>query len=299
MTSRVRVVAPAKINWSLEVLRVRPDGYHEVRTVLQTIDLHDTIVLSRGADLTLAISGDAGMLGDAPPESNLAFRAALALRERTGVSAGAHIALEKRVPVAAGLGGGSSDAAAVLRGLNVLWDAGQSDANLIEIAGEIGSDPPFFLAGGTALASGRGEMVEALADAVAPALLLCAPRQNERGEKTAAMFGALRPEHFSDGYVAIGVRDAVQAGRELDDAELSNVFERVTGRMQPETELALDALRAQGLSPHLAGAGPSFFLLLGPGMEAGALSGRVRGLGFDATVVRCLPRGDALRMDVS
>jgi 4-diphosphocytidyl-2-C-methyl-D-erythritol kinase len=297
VTRGLRLIAPGKINWTLEVLRIRPDGYHELRSVMQTIDLHDVVTLIDADDLALEITGEAGMLADNPPESNLAYRAAVALRERTSVRRGAHIVLEKHVPVAAGLGGGSSDAAAVLRGLNALWDAGQPQANLVEIAGEVGSDPPFFVVGGTAMVSGRGDYVETLPDALAPSILLATPPQGERGEKTAAMFGALSPRDFAEGTATIGVREAVEAGRMLVDDELANVFERVTSKMQPQTELAMGALRADGYAPHLCGAGPSFFLCYGGGADlAHELSGRIRGLGFEARPSHALGRARALMM---
>lgn len=297
MSDTIRLIAPAKINWTLEVLRIRPDGYHELRSVLQTIALHDVVTLTQADDISLEITGEAGMLGDAPPESNLAYRAAAALRRRTGYRGGVLIQLEKHVPVAAGLGGGSSDAAALLRGLNLLWSVGQSEANLIEIAGEVGSDPPFFVVGGTAVASGRGDVVEPLRDAVAPTILLATPPQNERGEKTAAMFDALTPAHFAEGDVTIGVREIVEAGRMIVDAELNNTFEHVTAKMQPETEIAMDALRAQEYAPHLAGAGPSFFLLFAGGADlADELSRRVRELGFEPRITHALRREQALRI---
>jgi 4-diphosphocytidyl-2-C-methyl-D-erythritol kinase len=295
---RLRVLAPAKINWTLEVVHIRPDGYHELRSVLQTLDLHDTVTLTAADEISLEISGDAGMLADDPPELNLACRAAAALRRRIGYAGGVRIELEKRVPVAAGLGGGSSDAAAVLRGLNVLWDAAQSDANLIEIAGEIGSDPPFFILGGTAIVTGRGDHVEPLHDALAPGILLATPPQNERGEKTASMFAALAPDHFAEGYVTIGLREIIETGRMIADEHLNNTFEHVTAKMQPETALAMNALRSDGYVPHLAGSGPSFFLLFGGAAGlADELSRRVRELGFEPRVTHALRREQALRIE--
>jgi 4-diphosphocytidyl-2-C-methyl-D-erythritol kinase len=290
----VRVIAPAKINWTLEVLRKRPDGYHELRSVLQTIDLHDTVTLLDAPETSVEVTGpEAGALPDAPPESNLAYRAALALTRRSGAGRGVRITLEKHVPVAAGLGGGSSDAAAVLRGLNKMWGLGESRENLAELAGEVGSDPPFFVYGGTALIAGRGEHVEPLPDAVAPPILLATPPQDERGEKTAAMFAALPSDAYTAGDVTLGVRDAVVAGRGIVDDELQNVFERVTGNMQPQTEIAMAALRVQGYLPHLCGAGPSFFVLL-PGEGGGAaLSERIRELGFEPRAVRAMTRRSA------
>jgi 4-diphosphocytidyl-2-C-methyl-D-erythritol kinase len=300
MTAEVRVIAPAKINWTLEVLRIRPDGYHEVRSVLQTIDLCDHIGLIDAPPrvVELDVTGPAGStLDDNVPEANLAYRAAVALRERVDAHRGVRIRLEKHVPVAAGLGGGSSDAAAVLRGLNVLWDLRQPPASLVEIAGELGSDPPFFVAGGTAVARGRGDAIDPLPDAIAPPLLLATPPAGDRGEKTARMFAALSPDAFSEGYVTAGLREAVMAGRPITDAEMNNVFERVTNEMQPETERAMDALRAQGREPHLAGAGPSFFLLLRAGDDMDALAARIRALGFEPRAVHTLPREAALHIE--
>jgi 4-diphosphocytidyl-2-C-methyl-D-erythritol kinase len=299
MSRTIELIAPAKINWTLEVLRIRPDGYHEIRSVLQTIDLHDTVTLRDATDISLEITGPAGVtLRDEAPERNLAYRAAVALRERVGVQRGVRIGIEKRIPVAAGLGGGSSDAAAVLRGLDLLWELHQPPMNLIEIAGEIGSDPPFFVLGGTASVHGRGDAVEALPDAIAGPMLLATPPAGERGDKTARMFGALSPDDFSEGEATLGLREAAEAGRPLNVAELSNVFERVIATMQPETAIAIDALAAQGLAPHLAGAGPSFFLLLHDASEFEALSPRVRELRFEPQLVHALPRADALRCTV-
>ncbi len=294
MSGVVRVIAPAKINWTLEVLRKRADGYHELRSVLQTIDLHDVVTLRDAREISVEINGpEAGALPDAPPESNLAYRAALALSRRAGGGRGVRISIEKRVPVAAGLGGGSSDAAAVLRGLNRMWELGEPRENLGELAGEVGSDPPFFVFGGAALISGRGEQVEPLPDAAAPPILLATPPQNERGEKTAAMFAALGPEAYTAGDVTLGVRETISAGRQLVDAELQNVFETVTASMQPQTEIAMDALRAQGHVPHLCGAGPSFFLLLSARDDARVMSDRIRVLGFEPRPVRATTRRSA------
>jgi 4-diphosphocytidyl-2-C-methyl-D-erythritol kinase len=289
----LRVSAPAKINWTVEVLRIRSDGYHEIRSVLQTIDLCDVVTLADADDVTLSVIGEAGPLAGEPVETNFAYRAAMAFRRRTRARRGARIVLEKRVPVAAGLGGGSSDAAAVLRGLNELWGAGQPLDNLVEIAGEIGSDPPFFVVGGTAMASGRGDVVAALPDAVAPSIVLAMPPPEQRGDKTASMYGALTPADYSDGYVSIGAREIVEAGRPIVDEDLANVFERVTAEQQPATALAMDALKAQGHTPHLAGSGPSFYLLEPP---SNGLLVRIRDLGFEPRAVATLPRDAALRI---
>jgi 4-diphosphocytidyl-2-C-methyl-D-erythritol kinase len=293
----IRLIAPAKINWTLEVLHIRPDGYHEISSVLQTIDLHDRIILSDADELELVLNGAPRSLADEPPERNLAVRAAVALRDRAGVRRGVRIELEKRIPVAAGLGGGSSDAAAILRGCNLLWDLQQPEINLIEIAGEIGSDPPFFVVGGTAAVSGRGDVVEPLHDALTPPLLLATPPEAHRGEKTARMFGALTPADYTEGDATLALRDAVQSRDALTGGMITNVFEQVTAQEQPATKLAMDGLRAEGLEPHLAGAGPSFFLLLEPRMDVPALSQRIFALGFEPRTVRSLSRAAALLIE--
>lgn len=301
MTRRLRLLAPAKINWTLEVLRQRPDGYHELRSILQTIDLCDSVTLREADVIELVLTGDAGPLADEPPEHNLAVRAAEALRARVGTSRGVRIEIGKNIPVAAGLGGGSSDAAAVLRGCNALWDAGQDDANLIEIAGEIGSDPPFFIVGGTASVSGRGEIVRPLPD-VGPAdtaldIMLATPREQHRGEKTASMYGALRTVDYTEGDATLEFEDVVRAGRGVRDGALTNVFERVLAATMPETARAMAALSDRGIVAHLAGSGPSFFVLVIDYNAIDELTESIEDLGFDCGIASVLPREPALRME--
>jgi 4-diphosphocytidyl-2-C-methyl-D-erythritol kinase len=300
----LRAIAPAKINWTLEALRIRPDGYHEIRSVMQTIGpvpldtpIHDSVTVSDADGITLELTGEPAHLRDEPSERNLAFRAAVALRSRAGIERGARIVLEKRIPIGAGLGGGSSDAAATLRALNPLWGTQLDDAALAEIGAELGSDVPFFIYGGTAAISGRGETVEPLPDARADRLLLALPPSEDRGAKTASMYGALNPDHYTAGDATLGVRDAVAAEALIRDGMLMNVFERVTSQAQPETERAMDALRAQGYSPHLAGAGPSFFLLHDNVRANHALTEAIRELGFTPLHARALPRIAALAVE--
>ena len=152
------VEAHAKINWTLEVLGVRPDGYHDLCSVVLPILLHDTVSLEASETISCAMTG----LPDVPPEANLAFRAAVALREATGYRRGVRIAIEKRIPAGAGLGGGSADAAAVLNGLNALWELHLPQRELCEIAARVGSDVPALTMGGAVLMEGRGEKVTPL-----------------------------------------------------------------------------------------------------------------------------------------
>jgi 4-diphosphocytidyl-2-C-methyl-D-erythritol kinase len=159
----------AKINWTLEILGRRPDGYHELRTILQTISLADTLTFTL-ADEGIKLSCDAP--GIPTDESNLVVRAALALREFAGTGRGARIDLIKRIPAAAGLGGGSGNAAITLLALRYLWGVEASAQELIEIGRGLGADVPFFLLGGTGIGVGRGDEVYPLADVIAEHILL-------------------------------------------------------------------------------------------------------------------------------
>src|SRR5437588_6489822 len=154
------VQAYAKINLTLDVLGRRPDGYHELRTLMQTIDLYDTLCLSITDENRVRVICTQPELNTA---DNLAVRAAEAVRQRLALSQGLVIELHKRIPLAAGLGGGSSDAAAVLLALQQWWQLPLSLADMLMLAASLGSDVPFFLTGGLAFCAGRGEQVKALA----------------------------------------------------------------------------------------------------------------------------------------
>lgn len=156
--TRVRETAPAKINLGLKVMRRRDDGYHDVLSVVQTIDLCDHLVFDRLDEDVIRLTCSDPALPTGP--ENLVVKAATALRDRLGGGCGVHIHLEKEIPSEGGLGGGSSDAAATLRGLNRLWGANAGDDLLLETAASIGSDVPFLLKPGTAVVSGRGERLQ-------------------------------------------------------------------------------------------------------------------------------------------
>lgn len=167
MTATVRVTAPAKINLHLEVLGLRDDGFHELAMVMQTIDLADQLTCHNTSDGLIHLSCDVDGLSTG--NDNLIVRAAELLRSRSGFNElGATIHLTKRIPIGAGLAGGSSDGAAALVALNTLWGLGHSRQSLESLAAELGSDMPFCIAGGTQLCFGRGEVLEACTSSVAP-----------------------------------------------------------------------------------------------------------------------------------
>ncbi|HTU34909.1 MAG TPA: 4-(cytidine 5'-diphospho)-2-C-methyl-D-erythritol kinase [Candidatus Acidoferrum sp.] len=171
---KVRLSAFAKINWDLRVLGRRPDGHHELRTIFQTITLHDTLTLAKStkSGIHLQTSDDALPTG---PE-NLVYRAIEAIGRETGFQGGIKAQLEKRIPVARGLGGGSSDAAAALIGMLRLTSKKVQLERLIEIASSLGADVPFFLFGGCALGVNRGDEIYPLPDGPCRAIVVVSPR---------------------------------------------------------------------------------------------------------------------------
>jgi len=166
-TPSMRVRSYAKVNLALAVLGRRADGYHEIRTVFQSIDLYDELEIRPCARLEVHCAG----LGDVPDRENTVRRAAIALSQAASPTSGAEILLTKRIPVGAGLGGGSSNAAAALLGLRRFWEIGISEMELQSLSASIGSDVPFFLCGGTALGIGRGEEIYPLEE-IPPAHLV-------------------------------------------------------------------------------------------------------------------------------
>jgi 4-diphosphocytidyl-2-C-methyl-D-erythritol kinase len=154
----LRARSHAKINLGLEVLGVRADGYHELRTLFQTVDLHDDVTISlRPRSRTIEVGCDHPLVPE--DESNLAHKAASALRQFGRATGGVRIEIKKRIPVGGGLGGGSSNAAVVLMGLDRLWKLGLGPAGLHPLARRLGADVPYFLVGGTALGMARGDEV--------------------------------------------------------------------------------------------------------------------------------------------
>jgi 4-diphosphocytidyl-2-C-methyl-D-erythritol kinase len=174
----VRVPAYAKVNLRLDVLGRRADGYHELRTIFQTISLHDILVLEtkREPGIDLRIAGNSELAGE-PGRDNLVYRAIEELGREIGFQHGVSAVLTKRIPVGRGLGGGSSDAAAALLGLLLLAGKRIAEASLLEIASGLGADVPFFLHGGCALGIGRGNEIYPLPDAPRRELLVISPHE--------------------------------------------------------------------------------------------------------------------------
>ena len=220
------VLARAKINLTLDVLARRPDGFHEVCMVMQSIDLCDRIQFSSAPYLSLMSN-----LPQLPiDERNDILRAARLLQTRCQISDGAQINLSKRIPIAAGMAGGSTDGAAALWGLNRLWRLGLSDEQLRGLAAELGSDMPFCINGGTALATGRGECLTPLPPVPELHLVLMKP---EFGVSTKAVYGGLQLDRLPAPATAHMV-DAIRSGDSGSVVcRLSNHLETVTLGLYP------------------------------------------------------------------
>lgn len=246
--------APAKLNLSLDVLGKRQDGYHEIRSVVQTVSLCDRVRLTAAPELAV----DSPIT---PPEADLAWRAATLLQARYQVHAGAHIALDKEIPLGAGLGGGSADAAAVLVGLNQLWELGLGPGELTAVAAELGSDVPFMIRGGTALIEGRGEQVTQLKAPGHPHFVLAMP---DMALSTAEVYGRARPGdgRRSERLLAELATGTWQlAGNDLTEAAID---------VLPRLGSLIDDLAARaGVRPQLSGSGSALFWLA-PSQQAGA-----------------------------
>jgi 4-diphosphocytidyl-2-C-methyl-D-erythritol kinase len=245
--------AAAKVNLALEVLSKRDDGYHEIATVMQTVDLTDRLTLEDADTVELRVS-DESVPSDG---TNLAVRAAQTLRVAAGVDRGVRVALTKRIPVAAGLGGGSADAAGVLVGLNRLWGLRWPRGRLEEVAVSLGMDVPFFLRGGGALATGRGERLESVA-AGGLALVLVNPRF---GSSTAEVYGRVTPAMYTDGRRAQTMVEALRSRRATRVASnLYNGLEAAVAPSCPEIGRMRAALLAAGaLGAAMSGSGPTVF----------------------------------------
>lgn len=246
--------AYAKINLTLEVLGRRDDGYHEIASILQTVSLYDTLTFEEAE----AISFDCDRPGLAARD-NLVVRAAHLLREAAGVSRGAAITLAKRIPVSAGLGGGSADAGATLLSLNRLWGLELSREDLLPIAARIGSDVPFFLYGGTARVSGRGERVEPLPSADLEWAVVLTPRIDVPG-KTALMFSKIGPMSYTSGGLTRKLAARLLGKGDMPPQFLFNAFDEVARAAIPNLGTYWDAFHALGAREiHLCGAGLSLF----------------------------------------
>jgi 4-diphosphocytidyl-2-C-methyl-D-erythritol kinase len=251
-----RLAAYAKVNLGLEILGRRDDGFHEIVSVTQTISLADTLEITPGGPFTVTMHPPLADGGE-----NLARRAGLALATASGRPPSGRLMVRKRIPVAAGLGGGSSDAAASLRLLDRAWGTRLGDTRLAEIGATLGSDVPLFLAGSTSLIRGRGEIVEPLLPPPTFWLVLVTAA-TVPPDKTRAMYRALSPDDWSDGARTLALAASLKAGEHVRGDLLVNGFDAAADRVYPEMRsLRVRLADLLGAPVHLTGAGPSLFAI--------------------------------------
>jgi 4-diphosphocytidyl-2-C-methyl-D-erythritol kinase len=297
--SVLRTVAPAKINWTLEVLGRRDDGYHEIRSVMQTISLEDELELRPAPAFSLEIAGrQAGAL---TPSDNLVTRAAR-LFEKELRDRPVEIRLHKEIPAAAGLGGGSSDAAAALRLLRRHWKM-QDERRIDAAANRLGSDVRFFLRGGMQLVEGRGELVTPL-PANDPVRIILATPPIVLPEKTARLYAKLKPSDFTDGGATASLVARLRSARPPRADDYVNVFDQVADQVFPRLiEYRRHFERIVGSAPLLAGAGPSLFAvaplspLEGLSSVGWELSEALKRRGFRVWFVKTTGSASATRAD--
>lgn len=299
MTRSATLYAYAKINWCLELLRKRGDGYHEILTVTHTVSLHDDLVVRLGAPgegEPMRVTGEWPAPED---ESNLCRRAAEAFSQAFGAPQEVGLELHKRIPPGAGLGGGSSDGVATLVALQRLSGLGTT-AQLAPLAARLGSDTSLFLTGGAALCSGRGEIVQPLRCPACYDLVIAKPP----GEvSTREAYGTIGPEDLSDGTATEGLAGRLRDGAPPWDlrGRLCNAFRRKVQAARPQiAELVARLLRGGAVDAQMTGSGSAVFGLLPDPASAAALAGQVAAEGTWAVAARtvdCGQRFAEVRLD--
>jgi 4-diphosphocytidyl-2-C-methyl-D-erythritol kinase len=251
------IKASAKINLTLEVLYKRPDGFHEIRSVLQTIDLYDTLHLEVTHGVYYKCNSP-----EWSAKQSLVDKAVSLLQNTTRCSKGVTVTLEKRIPLMAGLGGDSSDSAALLRGLNKLWELNLTHEKLAELAARLGSDVTYFLYGGTALVKGRGEIVTPLPSLPKMSVVIVIPDVTVQTGKTAQMYAALKANNYTDGSTTDKLVNSLHNNIMINPSMLFNTFENIVLNGQnAHTACAEQMIKLGAPRVHLAGSGPALFTL--------------------------------------
>lgn len=264
--------AYAKINLALDVLYKRPDGYHEVAMIMQSVSLADTVTLtSQPGDIELSVD----IPGLPADTSNLAYKAAVLMKEYTAPGQGVRISLKKNIPLAAGLAGGSADAAAVLKGLNTLWKLNLSLDELSKLAAKLGSDVPFCLYNGTMLATGRGELLAPLPAMPACHVVLAKPAIAVPTAWVYQQFNKDKVYHRPD---IEAMSKYLQEGNFAGVAgSLVNVLESVTIPAYPEIARIKEHMLNYGaVAALMSGSGPTVFGLVSNRNQAQAIADQLK-----------------------
>jgi 4-diphosphocytidyl-2-C-methyl-D-erythritol kinase len=269
------VYAPAKVNLVLEVLG-KDNDYHRISSIVQSIDLCD--VLNFELDKEMCFDCDEPSL----KRDNLVKRAAGLLKESAQCNLGARIELRKRIPWGAGLGGGSSDAAATLLALNELWRLGLPLSKLVRLASKLGSDVPFFIHKGTALIEGKGEKVTPLPSLPSTSFVLLVPPLSKIPGKTKQMYSNLRVADFTGGESVQRALASLRQGKEIEHRLMFNVFEKIAFDFFPGLGKYRRILKEAGAPRvYLAGSGPCLFAFFSEAKDAGEVFSRLKKQGLE------------------
>lgn len=277
--------APAKINLTLDVVGKREDGYHEVEMIMTTIDLADRLSFEDLEEDTIILKSNSGILPN--DDRNLVYKSAALIRSKFQIKRGVSIFLDKHIPVAAGLAGGSSDAAATLRGLNRLWKLGLNDEALMELGAELGSDIPFCVVGGTALVKGRGEKVEKINPMPSGWVILA---KLPISVSTKDVYQALKWEKI---HIHPRTKEMLEAIARKDfetiQHRLANVLEDVTFSLYPEVKYLHERMKQFAAGGVLmSGSGPTVFALVNKESKIHRIYNGLKGFCKEVYAVRLL-----------
>ncbi|MFT9850300.1 4-(cytidine 5'-diphospho)-2-C-methyl-D-erythritol kinase [Aneurinibacillus sp. REN35] len=279
------IKAPAKINLTLDVLAKRPDGYHEIEMVMTTIDLADRLTIHSLEEDKITLDCTVSYLP--LDERNHVYQAARLIKERFGIQRGVHIHIDKQIPIAAGLAGGSSDAAATIKGLNTLWQLGMTVEEMAALGSQVGSDVSFCVYGGTALARGRGERIERLPTPPPCWVILAKP---PIGVSTGDVYGALRVDELEDGRKSAQMIEAIRRGDFSGVCNaLGNHLESVTLAAHPQVRQIKERMLRFGADGVLmSGSGPTVFALTDRESRMNRVYNGLRGFCKEVYAVRIL-----------
>jgi 4-diphosphocytidyl-2-C-methyl-D-erythritol kinase len=281
---RAEINSNAKLNFLLLVHGRRGDGFHEITTLYVPIDLYDSLFISAGPGEGITVTCDDPSV---PRDmDNLAGRAADLVLNKLGVRAAVEITIEKRIPAGAGLAGGSSNAASVLKALPWVLGCHLDDEVAFDLAVELGSDVPFFLGESWAFGKGRGEILEPTAGVSGVDLVLAAPREPV---STPAVYGELKPDEFGAGdFDPVSVASAFAKGPETWREHFRNDLTAPAERLYPQITSLKDVLKEMGYTPALSGSGGAVFAQAGDKRRAATDANRLREMGFWSRIVRTI-----------
>jgi 4-diphosphocytidyl-2-C-methyl-D-erythritol kinase len=287
---QVRLVARAKINLFLEVLALREDGYHDIETVIQSIELSDEMTIRRSSLTEVVITLAEEVAGPIPESPDIVERAVGILNQMVGGTQAAEVRVLKRIPIASGLGGGSADAAAAIAGMNVLTGGQIPDETLMDICLQVGSDVPFALRGGTARATGRGEILEAIDSPQTLWWIVGIPPFSLRTSEVYRRFDELPPPGRRDSQKLV---DALASGDVRGiGAPLHNDLEAPAFDLRPELlSLKESVLKAGVLGAVMSGSGPAIAGLCLEREHANEVAGRLSSHFHRVEVAASAPRG--------